>query len=128
MAKGKISFFVTPIAAFLGSAIGITISYLLGVFIGKPVFKRYGTWLGISEANLKKIHNWFESIGKWILLIGYFIPGARHVIGILAGTAYLRYWQFALFAYTGAIIWSSLFITIGYYFYNAWQTISKFIV
>jgi undecaprenyl-diphosphatase len=61
--------------------------------------------------------------GKWTLTFGYFIPGFRHLTGILAGAARLHYGIFATFAYLGAALWASTFIVLGWYVGENWQTI-----
>lgn len=126
VAQGHLGFYSTIIAAITGSAFGITVSYFLGYTAGHALLLRYGKWFGLTPAKLDKVHAWFEKFGKWLLAVGYFIPGVRHLTGFVAGTAYLEYWRFAIFAYIGAIIWSLLFLSIGYYFYSAWQWISTF--
>ena len=55
-------------------------------------------------------------MGKWALIIGYFIPGVRHLTGYVAGGLRLPWRYFALFAYSGALLWVSLFIGAGYVF------------
>jgi membrane protein DedA with SNARE-associated domain len=55
------------------------------------------------------------------LTIGYFVPGVRHVIAIVAGSSGLEYRTFALFAYAGALFWTGIFITAGYYLGEQWQ-------
>jgi membrane protein DedA with SNARE-associated domain len=121
MAKGHLSLLAIPVAAILGASFGITLSYLLGFFAGKEVLLKYGKWVGLTHEKIERAHSWFERFGKWFLLIGYYIPGVRHLTGFIAGTVFLSYWQFALFAYLGAALWSLTFLTIGYFFYNAWQ-------
>lgn len=121
LANGKLPLIPTLIAVYMGSLLGITLSYLLGLYIGKKALLRFGRYIGITREKLEKAHNWFEKFGKWTLLIGYYIPGVRHLTGLAAGGAYLKYWEFAVFAYTGAIIWASTFVSIGYFFYHQWQ-------
>ena len=116
MAHGKLSIWLTPIYAFFGSVVGITVSYLIGYFGGKLLTLQLGRWVGITEEKLESMHQKFERFGKWLLLIGYFIPGVRHLVGIAAGIVYLRFWEFALFAYTGALIWTTSFLAIGFFF------------
>jgi membrane protein DedA with SNARE-associated domain len=53
-------------------------------------------------------------------MIGYFIPGIRHLIALVAGSTAMDYRVFALFAYSGAIFWSALFIGAGYSFGEGW--------
>jgi len=125
--QGHLYAIPTIIAAFLGSMCGITLSYVLGRTAGHFLFTRYGKWVGINEKNMKKAHDWFEYLGKWTLTFGYFIPGVRHVTGIFAGTTSLEYPTFALFAYTGAAIWATIFLSIGYFFGPYWTCILCFL-
>lgn len=107
--------------AYAGSVVGVTASYLLGLYLGKNILSHFGKYIGITHQKLEKAHAWYERVGKWSLLIGYYIPGIRHIFGFFAGSAYLSYWQFALYAYTGGLIWTATFISIGYFFYHQWQ-------
>jgi len=121
MAKGEMSIVFTILSAIVGSIFGITISFVIGSKLGRPVIIRYGKVIGISDKKLDLAHDWFEKRGKWLLTVGYFIPGVRHLVGIVAGISKLEYRVFALFAYAGAIIWSSCFLTVGYFFLSGWQ-------
>ena len=49
-------------------------------------------------------------------MVGYFIPGVRHFTAIVAGTSKLELHSFALFAYSGATLWVSTFVFLGYHF------------
>jgi len=116
VAHQKLNLFSTLLAALFGSACGITISYFLGRLVGKWVIRKWGATLNITEEKVKKANEMIYQIGKWILIIGYFIPVFRHVVGFAAGIARLNFKYFALFAYTGAVIWSMLFFGLGYFF------------
>lgn len=124
--QGYLSPFPTILAAYAGSMCGITLSYILGRTAGHFIVKRYGKWVGINDQNLQKAHDWYEYLGKWTLTFGYFIPGVRHVTGIFAGMTELKYPVFALFAYTGAFLWATVFLLIGYFFGPHWATILGF--
>ncbi|MBA3536713.1 MAG: DedA family protein [Tatlockia sp.] len=127
MAQSKLSLWLTPICALLGTMFGITISYLIGYFGGRLLILRFGKWLGITKEKLDHLHQQFERRGKWLLFICYFIPGVRHLAGIAAGISYLRFWEFALFAYSGALVWTSSFLIIGFFFHETWGKIEHFI-
>lgn len=114
------------IAAYLGSMCGITFSYFIGRTAGHYILKRYGKWIGINEKKMQKAHDWYEYLGKWTLTFGYFIPGVRHVTGIFAGMTELEYPVFAVFAYTGAFLWATVFLSIGYFFGPYWSHILCF--
>jgi membrane protein DedA with SNARE-associated domain len=123
MSQGKLQIPYTIIAAILGSLSGITASYVLGRTAGHFLVKRSGKWIGISQEHIDKAHAWFERFGKWTLFIGYFIPGVRHFTGFSAGMSYLEFKEFALFAYSGALIWVATFLSIGYFFGSHWFSI-----
>jgi membrane protein DedA with SNARE-associated domain len=115
MHKGKLNIPLTVLLAYAGTICGITTSYLLGRTAGIFLLHKYGTWVGITKERLEKAHYWFERLGKWLLLVGYFIPGIRHLTGFTAGATYMKFSHFALFAYIGAILWVSLFLFLGYF-------------
>jgi membrane protein DedA with SNARE-associated domain len=123
MSKGQLNIPLTVLACYAGSMAGITMSYFLGRTAGTFFIKKYGRWVGISESKLHYAHNWFSRYGKWSLFFGYFIPGVRHLTGLTAGMTHLKYKQFALFAYLGAIIWVSTFLSVGYFLHSYWRCI-----
>ena len=111
--RGTLSFAGTLFTAVCGSVAGITLSYWLGRQFGLPLVSRHGRRFGITEARLEKVHRWYSQFGKIVLLIGYFIPGIRHVTAFAAGISRMNFGSFALFAYTGGVIWALTFITLG---------------
>jgi membrane protein DedA with SNARE-associated domain len=110
------------VAALAGSACGITISYVLGRTLGQRFVPRYGKWVHLTEARLAKIHRWFDRLGHWLLLVGYFIPGVRHFTAVVAGMSGLEFPGFALFAYLGALLWVTSFLALGYFVGDKWES------
>jgi membrane protein DedA with SNARE-associated domain len=68
---------------------------------------------------------WFERVGHWALLIGYYIAGVRHFSAIVAGTSGLKWPSFALYAYTGAALWVTTFLSIGYLVGDKWEVMAE---
>jgi membrane protein DedA with SNARE-associated domain len=109
--------------ALAGSITGITISYYLGRVLGMKVIHRYGRYFRIKEEHFNKAHSWFERVGHWALTIGYFIPGVRHLTAYAAGISELEPHQFALYAYSGAVLWVSTFLGLGYFLGDRWKAV-----
>jgi membrane protein DedA with SNARE-associated domain len=122
--KGYLQPGPTIIAAFLGSVCGISLSYTIGRVVGTRLIDKYGHRFHVTPEKLKSINAWFERFGKWTLVFGYFLTGIRHLVAIMAGAAKLRISSFALFAYTGALIWSVTFISLGYFLGEQWTHIA----
>ncbi|PYS50833.1 MAG: DedA family protein [Acidobacteria bacterium] len=119
--KHTLRFTPTFIAAFLGSACGITFSYILGRIFDTYVIVKYGPIVHITSDKMARVHDWFERRGRWTLLIGYFVPGVRHLTGYVAGASKLRPSSFMLFAYAGAFCWAGVFIPLGYLLGEEWN-------
>jgi membrane protein DedA with SNARE-associated domain len=113
------------LSAFAGSASGITISYILGRTFGLKLIHRYGKYLRITEEHINHVHAWFARVGHWGLTFGYFIPGVRHFTAYAAGMSEVEPHQFALFAYSGSILWTASFISLGYFLGERWQSVQK---
>jgi membrane protein DedA with SNARE-associated domain len=118
-----------PAAAFFaalgGSASGITISYVLGRTFGLKLIHRYGKYLRITEDHIHKAHAWFDRVGHWGLTFGYFVPGVRHFTAYAAGMSEVGPRTFALFAYSGAVLWVTTFLTLGYFLGERWEAVEK---
>jgi membrane protein DedA with SNARE-associated domain len=121
VSTGRFNFVLTYVIASFGSLTGITLSYWIGRWGGYRLIHRFGPRFHLTEERLQRVHGWFDRIGKWTLTIGYFIPGVRHFTALIAGASELRYPVFAAFAYSGGLIWSLTFITIGYYLGETWS-------
>ena len=122
ISTGRFQFIPTVLAAFLGSMSGITISYWIGRAGGYRIVHKYGPKIHLTDERLQAVNRWFDRIGKWTLTVGYFIPGVRHFTALIAGASQLRYPLFALFAYSGGLIWSLTFVTLGYYLGETWRS------
>jgi membrane protein DedA with SNARE-associated domain len=127
LARDKLPLVSTLVCAYIGSMCGISLSYVIGRLAGSWLIKRYGRWIGITPQRIERAHAWFQRIGAWTLPIGYFIPGVRHLTGYVAGTLQLNLRKFSLFAYSGAVIWVSTFIIIGYILPNP-KSLSNFLI
>ena len=123
---GKSSFFLTFLAAFLGASFGITISYFLGKYGSSYFSKKYAEKFAAYSSRLQEVEEIYIKYGKFALLMGYFIPGIRHFTAIFAGISRLPYWRFALFAYTGALLWTATFLTFGYFLESEWTLVAHF--
>ena len=123
--RGHLELGPTLLAAFLGSCCGITVSYGLGRVFGIVLTTRFGRVLRVNPEKVEQVHVWFERVGHWGLLWGYFLPGIRHLTALLAGATRLRYADFALFAYAGALVWSFTFVSLGALAGRQWARVSE---
>jgi len=109
--RGQLNGIATVAATIAGCACGITFSYIIGRTIGLHAIHRY---VRVHKDAVERAQTWFQRFGGWLLMFGYFIPGVRHVSAIAAGSAGFTYPQFARYAYPGAVMWCTVFLSAGF--------------
>jgi membrane protein DedA with SNARE-associated domain len=110
-----------------GSWCGISLSYWIGRTLGLGVVHKFGRFLRVSDAQLAKVHAWFDRRGHWTLFLGYYIAGVRHLTAIVAGASGLGFGSFAAYAWTGGLCWAAAFLTLGYYIGEDWRRIAELV-
>ncbi len=76
--------------AWLGALLGMLINYEIGKRLG---ISRIGTvtrWFRISDARLDKFLIRFRRAGVFLIFLGFFVTGLRHLTPILSGAS--RMW------------------------------------
>lgn len=114
-------------AAVAGSWTGISGSYLLGRTLGAGAVHRYGKYIHFTEDRLAYVHRWFDRIGHWMLVAGYYIAGVRHFTAVVAGMSKLEFPTFMTYAWTGGALWVTTFLTLGYYLGEDWRQVAELV-
>src|SRR5438552_18578821 len=74
ISQGKLRLLPTITAAFLGSIVGISLSYVVGRVVGLPVIHRYGRLFHLTTEAVDRVQAWFRRSGKCALTFGYSLP------------------------------------------------------
>lgn len=125
--KGSLHILLALLAGYIGTWIGITITYLIGYNVGARIIHRYGKWFFLNPSHLEKTRQHYERYGNRILLVSFFVPGIRQIFFYFVGIIRIPYRTFALYAYPGAVLWVSFFVGIGYVFGEQWQQVIAWI-
>ena len=127
ISKGTLSRVPAWATAVVGAWCGISLSYTIGRTLGLGVVHKFGKYLHVTDERLANVQKWFDRLGHWVLLFGYYIAGVRHFSAILAGTSKLKFTHFIAYAWTGGLIWATTFLTVGYYLGENWKQIAEVI-
>lgn len=111
------------VSAFLGASAGITVSYFIGLKWGLPLLLKVGPYIHISHKKIELTQRLFAKYGPIVLLIGYFLPGVRHISAYLAGMSVMDFRRFAGFSYTGALLWTLTFLFLGHTLEEEWYKV-----
>lgn len=124
--EGKLNYLYAFAVCFIGSSSGVTLGYFLGRTFGNRLIKRYSTRLNVDPDHIQNAKKFYLRYGKFALFTGYFIPGVRHLTAIFAGTSIMPYPVFAAFAYSGAALWSIVFMNLGFFLGENWHRVSAY--
>ncbi len=123
--EGRLDYAAVLAAAYAGSLCGITISYLVGrrgllyLFEKIPHFRKH------SGKYMERVQTWFAKYGQWTLFFGYFVVGVRHFTAVVAGASKMRVRHFAIYAYSGGLIWVISFVSLGYFLGDQWERVGR---
>ncbi|MDR2945652.1 MAG: DedA family protein [Candidatus Adiutrix sp.] len=105
-------FFLLSAAAIIGD----TANYWIGHFIGPKVFSRDGRFL--KKKYLDKTQSFYEKYGARTIIIARFVPIVRTFAPFVAGIGRMHYRRFLCYNVAGAVLWTALFLSAGYFFGN----------
>lgn len=102
--------FLVFAAAVLGDAVG----YTFGRKIGRRIFARPNSLL-FRQENIQKAEAFYEKHGSITIVIARFMPVIRTFAPIVAGVGKMRYRDFAVFNFIGALLWAAGVTYAGFY-------------
>lgn len=122
-AAGNINIMLVILFSTLGAAVGSSINYAAGYYLGRPIIYKFANsrWGHLCLLNQQKVEHserYFDSHGMVATITGRLIPGIRHLISIPAGLAKMNYWKFLLYTVIGAGVWHSILAALGWYLHT----------
>ena len=102
------------IASALGTVIGMQFSYEIGRRLGTKAVDKYGMYIGLTPYRMTKTAEFFNKFGNIVIVIAYFLPGVRHILGYFSGISRIDAKKFHIYSIIGGVFWVVVFITLGY--------------
>lgn len=95
---------------------GDTIGYWLGRLTGDRALRTYCRATLGSGACIPRAVSYYHHYGPATVIVGRFVMGVRAFLSPLAGSARMPFGRFLLFDSVGALLWSGVFMSVGYAF------------
>jgi membrane protein DedA with SNARE-associated domain len=124
--EGKFTFLGTIFFSTLGSIIGSLISYVAGIYGGKPFILKFGKYLLLDKHNLEATERFFGKYGDKTIFVSRFIPVVRHLISIPAGVGEMNLTKFCIYTIAGAALWNAFLAWVGFKLRNNWDEVIKY--
>lgn len=127
------TFHVTDLiwATTLGAVLGDSIGYYLGKYKSNKISQSSNIFL--NPKYIEKANKHFENHGGKSVFFGRFIGIFRPFVAFVAGKHHMKYGRFLFYNVTSGLLWSSIYILLGYYFADhakkvfMWMNVSSYI-
>ena len=112
--KNEMNLYMVIVSGILGSVVGALFNYFFALKLGRGFLLRYGKYIFIKPATLKKLEEFFKCHGELSTFNGRLIPGIRQLISLPAGLARMNIVKFSFYTALGAGIWVIVLVALGY--------------
>lgn len=116
--EGSVSLVPLVAIVWVASALGDSVSFLLGRRYGRPWLLEHGRRVGMTQARLERLDRFFDRFGSASVAVGRFVPVARPCAPFLAGASRLAYPRFLAWNALGTLLFAIAFTLVGYAFYE----------
>lgn len=106
------------------SCIGDTIAYMVWKAIGNKFLNKSSKIKTYFEAKIKRAQNFLKKYGKVaVFLTRFLISAMGPFVNAAAGITQYKLRDFSLFVILGDLLWTCLYLGLGYWFGDSWETI-----
>lgn len=120
--EGTLSYGVLLAIVWAAAFGGDTASFALGRKLGRGFLVKHGPRFKITEDRLTKTEGFLEKHGGKAIVVGRFLGFVRAVAPFVLGSSGVSWRRFLPYAVIGSGLWATLFVTLGYAF---WQSLDK---
>lgn len=111
-------------AVLVGSMIGETIGFSIGRLFGKQIrASKLGQKFG--EHNWQRADVFVEKRGGPAVAISRFLPVLHSLVPVVAGATKMRYKTFISWTFGACLVWSSVYVSIGYIAKASYQEVAS---
>ncbi|MFA5872252.1 MAG: DedA family protein [Parcubacteria group bacterium] len=124
---GYLNIFVALAVMILGDVTGDSVHYAIGRWGREKFVSRWGKYIGITRARVEGLDRHFENHRFKTFAIGKIAHGVGGAVLVAAGMARVPFREFLFDNLLITIVKSSILITVGYYFGQAYVRIGSYL-
>jgi len=103
---------------------GDNIAYIIWRYIGNKALNRHSKIRNLYETKILKAKNYLNKHGKSTVFFTRFLIAAMGpFVNAAAGITEYKFWTFSLFVALGELFWTCIYLGLGYWFGDSFETI-----
>ena len=115
------------ILVLLADVVGDIMYYSIGRWGGANMIKKFGTRMGVTDARIEYVKEYYRKHGKKTLAVAKISHGLGWPTMMIAGAIRVPFAPFLMFTTIVSILKSVLFVAIGYYYGESYTLLSDYI-
>jgi len=119
--RGLLSLDAVIVAGVLGAIVGDNAGYAMGRRLGESWLLRVGSRFGVTPERLTSTQEFFSRHGSKAVFLGRFVGYARTLVPFIAGMANMPKRSFFAYNASGAVLWGSAVVLLGYALGASWR-------
>src|ERR1700679_2308534 len=108
----------------LAELVGSYISYYVGRIGGKPLVRRWGRYVLVTEGDVARAERFLAGRGAWALPVARMLPFVRAFASIVAGFVDIPPVRFGILSFIGTVIYIVVLSSIGYSLGGEWSKLN----
>jgi len=122
--QGHLNLALVIIIGSLAELGGSYASYAVGRLGGKPLVKKIGRYVLITESDVDRAERFLAGKGAWAVPVGRMLPFIRAFTSIVGGLVRIPAGRFGVLSLIGTVIYATTLSLIGYGLGSAWQSVN----
>ncbi len=127
-ARGQMHWGVLAAVATTASLAGDLAGYAIGRVFGDTFLNRWGRWLGVTPSRRVRAERLFDRWGAAAILLSRSLVSALgSAVNLVAGAGRYRLGAFAGYGIAGRVLWTALYMGLGYFATGALDPAADFL-
>jgi membrane-associated protein len=111
---GRLDLWAVVVIVIAGAVVGDAVNYAIGRSFGKVIAARAGRIIKLRH--IEAAEGFYERHGGKAIVLARFVPVVRTFAPFVAGMGKMSLRRFWCFNWLGALGWTAVFVTAGYFF------------
>jgi membrane protein DedA with SNARE-associated domain len=107
----------------LAELVGSYVSYYVGRVGGKPLVRRWGRYVLVTEGDVARAERFLIGRGVWALPVARMLPFVRAFASIVAGFVDIPPVRFGILSFIGTLVYVVVLSSIGYSLGGEWSKV-----